>query len=264
MANSEDIGLLEVGVLILGSPESLRNPDLQSIHPNVRFSPPVYLPNDSRPGIRQLFLEFLLNGRFLTVGERGCSQGHINIRTEILSSSQSWTLVLEDDVGLPLDWFRRVRDVLPGFPHAAAPGVILLNTNPYFDLGAGLIKLGLLPSMTNAFFIHKDSMRERSFTELEYFERADWPISFSNLAFWSISGIAFELPTESRIGPRRKRRVSFFLFTFVRTILSPAISLVLRLPLGTYLAWSVIGPLRRDVALKLRALVTRLTDSRNS
>lgn len=251
MTNSEDGGLSELGVLVLGSPESLRNPDLQSIHPNVRFSPPVYLPKDPRPGIRQLFLEFLLNGRFLTFGERGCSQGYINMRTEILSSSQSWTLVLEDDVGLPLDWLKRVRDVLPEFPDAAAPGVILLNTNPHFDLGAGLIKLDLLPSGANAFFIHKDSMRERSFTELEYLERADWPISFSSVKFWSISDVAFEIPAESRIGPRKSRRVSFLFSTFVRAVFSPVFSRALRLPLSIYLSWSVIGPLKRDLSLRL-------------
>ena len=252
MANSEDIGLSEVGVLVLGSPESLRNPDLQSIHPNVRFSPPVYLASDFRPGAKRLFFEFLLNGKFLTVGERGCSQGHINIRTEILSSSQSWTLVLEDDVGLPLDWFSKVLYVIPGFPDSAAPGVILLNTNPHFNLGTGIVKLNILPSGANAFLVHRDALHQRSFTEIEYLERADWPISFSKLDFWSISGIAFELNVESTIGARKIRRMGFLVSTLLRAVLSPVLSLILRLPLSTYLSWSVIGPLRRDLALRFR------------
>ena len=252
MANSEDIGLSDVGVLVLGSPESLRNPDLQFIHPNVRFSPPVYLPSDFRPGAKRLFVECLLTGKFLTVGERGCSQGHINIRTEILSSPQVWTLVLEDDVGLPLDWLRKVRDVLPGLPHAATPGVILLNTNPHFNLGTGLIELSLLPSGANAYLIHKAALDARRFTELEYLERADWPTSFSGVQFWSLSDIAFEIPTDSRIGPRKRRRVRFLVSTLLRALFSPLFSRILKIPVKAYLSWSVFGPLNRDVKLRMR------------
>jgi hypothetical protein len=253
MGNGEDYDLSKVGVIVLGSPGSLRNPGLESVHPNVRFSPPVYLPVDIKPRISQLFREFLLNGRFLNAGERGCSQAHINLREEILLSPLSWTLVLEDDVGIPLDWYRRVCEVLPGFPDDAAPGVILLNTNPHFNLGPGLVKLNLLPSGTNAFLIHGNALRGRRFVESEHLERADWPISFSKVEFWSISDIAFELPTESRIGPRKNRRVSFLFSTFVRLVLSPVLSRVLGLPLSTYLFWSVIGPMKRDLTLKVKA-----------
>jgi hypothetical protein len=258
MGNGEDYDLSKVGVIVLGSPESLRNPDLQSIHPNVRFSPPVYLPVGIKPRINQLFREFLLNGRFLNVGERGCSQAHINLRKEILLSPLSWTLVLEDDVGIPLDWFRRVCEALPEFPDDAATGVILLNTNPHFNLGPGFVKLNLLPSGANAFLIHRNALQGRRFVEIEHLERADWPISFSKVQFWSISDIAFELPTESRIGPRKSRRVSFLFSTFLRGVLSPVLSRVLGLPLSTYLAWSVVRPLKRDLTLRFRNWRKRL------
>jgi hypothetical protein len=252
MGNGEDYDLSKVGVIVLGSPGSLRNPDLESIHPNVRFSPPVYLPVDIKPRISQLFSEFLLNGRFLTVGERGCSQAHIDLRKKILSSPKSWTLVLEDDVGIPLDWFRKVCEVLPRFPDVAPSGVILLNTNPHFNLGPGIVKLNLLPSGANAFLIHRDALASRRFSELESLEKADWPISFSSVEFWTISDIASELPTESRIGPRKSRRVSFLFSTFVRALFSPVFSIILRLTVGAYLSWSVIGPLKRDLVLRLR------------
>jgi hypothetical protein len=212
----------------------------------------VYLPVGIKPRISQLFREFLLNGRFLNVGERGCSQAHVNLRKKILSSPESWTLVLEDDVGIPQDWFRKVCEVLPRFPDDAAPGVILLNTNPHFNLGPGIVKLNLLPSGSNAFLIHRDALGNGRFAELESFERADWPISFSSVDFWTISDIAFEIPTESRIGPRKTRRVSFLFSTFVRGLFSPVLSRVLGLPLGTYLFWSVIGPMKRDLTLKLK------------
>jgi hypothetical protein len=253
MGNGEDYDLSKVGVIVLGSPGSLRNPSLESIHPNVRFSPPVYLAVDIKPRISQLFREFLLNGRFLSLGERGCSQAHINLRKEILVSPLSWTLVLEDDVGIPLDWFRRVCEVLPRFPDDAAPGVILLNTNPHFNLGPGVVKLNLLPSGANAFLIHRDALDNRRFAELESLERADWPTSFSSVDFWTISDLAFELPTESRVGPRKTRRVSFLFSTFVRALFSPMLARVLGLPLGTYLSWSVVGPMKRDLTLKVKA-----------
>lgn len=261
MANAENFDPSKVGIIVLGNLGSLRNPDLESIHPTVRFSPPVYLPMDDRPSIRTLFLEFALNGRLLTSGERGCSQAHINLRKEILSTPESWTLVLEDDVGIPLDWFRRVCEALPGFPDDASPGVILLNTNPHFNLGPGIVKLNLLPSGINAYLIHRDALTSRRFSELESLEKADWPTSFSSVEFWTISDIAFELPTESRIGPRKRRRVSFLLSTFVRAVFSPLLSRMLRLTVGAYLSWSVIGPLKRDLVLRLRRWKRRLSSS---
>ena len=252
MAKSEDYDQSKVGVIVLGSPGSLRNPDLQSIHHTVRFVPPVYLPIDFEAGINQLFREFLLNGRFLNTGERGCSQAHINLRKEILSSPDMWTLVLEDDVGIPLDWYGRICEFIPGFPDVAASGVILLNTNPHFNLGPGLVKLNLLPSGANAFLIHRDALENRRFSELESLERADWPISFSSVEFWSISRIAFEIPAESRIGLRKNRRVNFLFSTFVRAVFSPVFSRILRLPVGVYLSWSVVGPIKRDLTLRFR------------
>ncbi len=262
MANGEDSGLSRVGVVVLGTPRTLRNPNLQSIHPNVRFSPPVYLPIDSKPGIKHRFREFLLNGRVLNQRERGCSQAHINLRKEILSSPRSWTLVLEDDVGIPVDWFRKVSSRLPGLLEDAAPGVILLNTNPHFNLGAGFMKLKLQPSGANAFLIHKDTLDRRKFTQLEYLEIADWPSSFSNVEFWSISDIAFDLPIESTIGPRKTRRVSFVLSFFIRAVFSPLFSRFVGLPLDVFLSWSVVGPFRRDLTLRLRSSKVRLFGNR--
>ena len=251
IATKEDNGLSTLGVVVLGTPGLLRNPSLESVHPNVRFIPPVYFPANVKPSINQLFREFLLNGTPLIRGERGCSQAHINIRTDILSSNENWTLVLEDDVGMPSDWFTKVCSFLPGFPESFAPGVILLNTNPHFNLGTGLIELSLLPSGSNAFLVHRDALVGRSFTQLENLERADWPISFSRVRFWSIGDIAFCLPTESEIGLRKTKRVSFLLSSFIRAIFSPLSSRILGLPLRSYLFWSVLGPIKRDIALRL-------------
>jgi hypothetical protein len=262
MANGEDSAPAKVGVVVLGTLGSLRNPDLQFIHPNVRFSPPVYLPSNAEPNVNQRFYEYLLNGRVLNQGERGCSQAHITLRTEILSSHQSWTLVLEDDVGVPLDWFTRVCSLLPGFPEDAAPGVILLNTNPHFNLGNGLVKMNLQPSGANAFLVHKSVLEKRRFIQLEYLEKADWPSSFSNVEFWSISDLAFDLPIQSTIGPRKSRRVSFLLSSFIRAVFSPLFSRILGLPLDVYLSWSVFGPIRRDLALRLRCSKNRLVRDR--
>jgi hypothetical protein len=113
--------------------------------------------------------------------------------------------------------------------------------------------LSLLPSGANAFLIHRDALDNRRFAELESLERADWPISFSSVDFWSISNIAVEMPTESRIGPRKSRRVSFLFSTLVRALFSPVFCRVLGLPLSTYLYWSVVGPLKRDITLNLRS-----------
>ena len=124
------------------------------------------------------------------------------------------------------------------------------------------MKLKLQPSGANAFLIHKDTLDRREFTQLEYLEIADWPSSFSNVEFWSISDIAFDLPIESTIGPRKTRRVSFVLSFFIRAVFSPLFSRFVGLPLDVFLSWSVVGPFRRDLTLRLRSSKVRLFGNR--
>jgi hypothetical protein len=239
-----------VGIIVLGTRGSLRNPELEKIDQNVRFIPPVFFPVDVKPRLGQLLTEFFLNGRVLISGERGCSQAHINIRSEILSSTAIWTLVLEDDVGIAPDWLERVRKALPDFPDLAKPGVILLNTNPYFDLGPGVKRLNLQPSLANAFLIHKSCLELRTFAELDALQIADWPCSFSQVQFFSLSRVAFDLKLKSTIGIRKSNRFGFLISTLLRGIFAPLIAPLVGLPLKVFFSWCVLGPIRRDVVLR--------------
>ena len=241
-----------VGVIVLGAPGSLRNPKLERIAPGVRFVPPVFLPKEKGLGFGKLLREFFLNGRVLNWGERGCSQAHINIRAEIMSSPNMWTLVLEDDVGLPADWLSRLHDSLPGFPDSFTPSVVLLNTNPYFDLGPGVIRLGLQPSLTNAYLVHRSRLEPRPYKHLDALQIADWPCSFSGVSFFTLSNIAFDLQLRSTIGKRPASRLAFLISTLVRGIFSPLIAWFLNLPLKVFFSWCVLSPIRRDVVLRLK------------
>lgn len=241
---------IDVGVIILGSPGQLRNPNLENLQPNVRFSPPVYIPADTRPLAGQLIREFLLNGRFLNRGERGCSQAHINIRREIQDSPFTWTLVLEDDVDIPPNWYSKIGDCFPGFPDTVSPSLILLNTNPHFNLGSGPIKLSLQPSLTNAYLVHKSALMNRRFKHLDSLQIADWPCSFSDVSFWTLSDLAIGLKKTSTIGPRPTNRFAFIVSSLLRGVLSPLIASFLRIPLNVYFGWNVIGPIKRDLVLR--------------
>jgi hypothetical protein len=252
MTNSDFPDQSTVGVIVLGAPGSLRNPELEKIDPDVRFVPPVFFQNDKRVGFDQYLREFFLNGRVLNWGERGCSQAHINIRAEIMSSPNMWTLVLEDDVGLPADWLSRLDGYLPGFPDSFTPSVVLLNTDPYLNFGPGVTRLDLQPSYTNAYLVHRSCLEPRPYRHLDALQIADWPCSFSGVSFFTLSNIAFDLQFKSTIGARPASRLLFLISTVVRGIFSPFIALFLSLPLKVYLSWCVLGPIKRDLSLRLR------------
>lgn len=248
---------MNIGVIILGNRESLRNPRLLSVHPAPKFVSPVYLSADYRPSLRQLFLEFILNGKFLTNGERGCSLAHQNIRNQILNSSHEWTLVLEDDAGVSDDWLEKVCREFPQFPNNVLPSLILFNSNPYIDIGPGAKPLHIRPSTTSSFLVHRAALEARSQIQLDPFQIADWPCSFALTQFWIMSNISFDLKLESTIGPRKTRRLMSVLSALIQGVMSPVFSRIAGVPLRIYLSWCVIGPLKRDLTLRWRNMVSR-------
>jgi hypothetical protein len=245
--------LPDVGVFILGTESSLRNPALKRLQNNITYVSPVYLPDGEKTSFRQWLFEFLLNGRALTRGERGCTLAHINVRNAILNSNYEWSLVLEDDVSLPGDWLVRIQTELEDSLDSLHPFVLLLNTNPYFDFGLRPRKLKLKPALTNAFLIHRRVIEASKYRELEQFEVADWPTSFAYAEFWTMSGLAMELGLESRIGNRPTRRTLFALSAILRGLLSPIFATILRLPFKLYFGWSILGPVQRDLVLRIRS-----------
>jgi len=52
------------------------------------------------------------NGHPMTNGEKGCALSHINAYEEFLNSNSDYLLVLEDDIELPLDFFRVLDEVI--------------------------------------------------------------------------------------------------------------------------------------------------------
>ena len=244
-------------MIILGKPKSLRNADLLNIHPNIKFVTPVYLPADYRPSLRRLLLEFVLNGKFLTNGERGCALAHVNVRNEILKSSYSWTLVLEDDAGLNENWLEEVCDQLPQFPRNLPPSLILLNSSHYLDMGPGAQHLVIRPSLTSSFIAHRTAIEARSHVQLDPFQIADWPCSFAQTKFWTINNIAFDLNMKSTIGARPTQRIRAAVSALIMGFMSPVFSAIAGLPLQIYMSWCVIGPIKRDLILRWRNSLRR-------
>jgi hypothetical protein len=248
-----DKTLPDIGVFILGVRGALRNPALVDTHLNPEFVSPVFLDESTRATRRVQFTEYILNGHRLSKGERGCSLAHIDVRRAVANSSFSWNLVLEDDAGLPADWRAQLYSRLVTSLEALEPGVILLNTNPYFDLSYDCTVLNLKPSLANAFLIHRDVVHNRPHSNLERYEIADWPISFADVKFWTISRLAFDLNLESVIGFRKRSRVSFLLSLILRALFSPILTGLLGVPWRKYLRWSIVAPIRRDLGLRVRA-----------
>jgi hypothetical protein len=239
-----------VGIFVLGKQGRLRNPKLENLGESIVYVDPVYV--ETAPTFRSRVMQFALNGKLLNRGELGCAQAHINIRAEVLMSKYDWNLVLEDDVGLPEDWFDRLRSILEGFPDSHPPSVILLNTLASLNFGDDPKRLSIKPSLTNAFLIHRSLAGNRPFKNLEQFEVADWPVSFSGVDFWMISDVATDLAYQSTIGGRKPRRILFLSTVLIRFLFSPLIALLANLPVSTYIRWALFAPLRRDVVVRFR------------
>jgi GR25 family glycosyltransferase involved in LPS biosynthesis len=212
--------------------------------------PPVFVDDQDATSFRQALVEFILNGRLLNAGERGCAQAHINVRENILTSKHDWVLVLEDDVAVPVDWEIRLSNYLD--LGALMPSVVILNTDDYFNLGLELVELKLKPSLANAFLIHRKVLENRPYSSLERFEIADWPISFSGANFYSLSNFAFDTQKSSLIGSRPRSRVAFLTSILVRLLMLPLSAVVTAVPALVLARWSLAMPLKRDLALRWR------------
>jgi hypothetical protein len=246
--------LAHFGVFIIGNRGSLRNPHLEHTVPAHKFVSPVFLDPSTRLGLREALIEFTLNGRRLSLGERGCSQAHINVRREILNSKFDWVLVLEDDVSLPENINGELNKIVNS--ETLSPSVVLLNTDSYFDIGPDLREISLKPSLANAFLIHREVLERRPFAWLEKFEIADWPISFSGVDFYTISNLASESGAFSLIGARPRGRLAFLISIFCRFPLLPLGSFLTGVPIWTLANWTLLAPVKRDLVLRFRGITT--------
>lgn len=242
------------GVFIIGNRGSLRNPRLEDLFPEQKYVSPVFLEPGTRLGLRDTLIELALNGRQLSLGERGCSQAHINVRQEILNSKFDWVLVLEDDVMLAEN-FREELNKVVGLENLS-PSVLLLNTDSYFDLGPDLRELSLKPSLANAFLIHREVLESRPYDWLEKFEIADWPISFSGVNFYTISNLGSESEAFSLIGARPRGRLAFLISIFCRFPLLPLSSFLTGVPIWKLANWALLAPAKRDLVLRFRSIMT--------
>jgi hypothetical protein len=172
------------------------------------------------------------------------------VRKRILTSKYEWVLVLEDDVGLPVNWQDTLNKHVDLRAHK--PSVLILNTDEHFNLGVGLVELRLKPSSANAFLIHRKVLEARPYLHLEGFEIADWPISFSLMSFYSLSNFAFDTQSLSLIGSRPRSRIVFLTSVLVRMLVLPLSSLVTAVPILVLARWTLAMPLQRDLALRAR------------
>jgi hypothetical protein len=220
----------------------------------ITYVEPVFLGPDFSESWSQVAREISLNGRKLTVGERGCALGHMKVKDAVIDSGCPWARVLEDDVELPDGWVQCLdQKLLPLGEESLS--VLLLNTNPLLRLSPGVVKLKVKPSGANAFLISRASILNRRYKSLEAYEIADWPISFVRDKFFVLSGVVEDAGEISLVGKRPSSRTRFFLSTIVRLTLSPLICIYLKVSLSDYLRWSIFGPIIRDIKLRyLRSL----------
>lgn len=244
--------LAHANVLIIGHKGKLRNIKLASIDDEITFVAPVYFKNEL-PSSRllRLTLEIFLNGRFLKQGERGCSLAHIEARHQAKQLKYDWTLILEDDVDLPKNWLASVSLAARGI-EGLSNCLILLNSNLYLSQNSKFDALPFKPSYANAYLIHRSVILKRKYQRLETYEIADWPISFSRIKVYSLDGLAVDTHAQSQIGKRRTSRTYLVLDALVRLLFSPLLALILRVNLLEFLKWNVLGPLYKDVYLRIR------------
>jgi hypothetical protein len=252
-----DTSLSKVPIFVLGTRGDLRNPRLEILGEKATYVDPIFLATTSPERWSRILREIALNGRKLTVGERGCALGHIKVREAVLNSGSNWAIVLEDDVELPEGWANSLDYELRHVGENSIP-ILLLNTNPLIGFSREVVELMVKPSGANAFLISRESLMKRRYKSLEPYEIADWPISFVREKFFALSGIARDSGGYSLVGKRPYSRTRFLMSTVCRLALSPLICVYLRVSFSDYLRWSVLGPIIRDIKLRyLRSLASK-------
>jgi hypothetical protein len=243
---------IEIGAFVIGTPGSLRNPQLElAIGKGATFVPPVFLGKNHRAPLRALVREFILNGRLLTNGERGCARAHILVRDAITLSRYEWALVVEDDAELPREWraqLSRIFDL-----STLEPSVVLLSGDAANSLEVGLHPLKIKPSGAYAFLVHRSLLEARPFKNMERFEVADWPISFSKMRFFVLGHFAREGVSESLIGQRPVHIIPFYAGVALRLMGLPIASLVTGVSSRLLFNWTLLAPVKRDLVTRLRA-----------
>ena len=244
--------LPEFGVFIIGTPGILRNSELEQVSSAKTYVNPVFLEIGERLRPRESLIEFALNGRSLSSGERGCSQAHMGARQAIINSDFDWALVLEDDVYLPENWVEEIAARVS--LSTLHPSIVLLNTDLHFNLGPEIVKLRHKPSLANAFLVHRAVLESRPYAWLEKFEIADWPISFADVDFFTVSNLVEDAKAISLIGKRPRSRLAYLMSVLFRIPLLPLSSWITGVPICKLAKWTLLAPIRRDLFLRFRRI----------
>ncbi len=239
--------------IVVGRKGSLRNPSLVEVFGDLLvFSPPVYVDSQTKGGAR--FIEWLLNGRTLNVGERGAAQAHYNARLLGSKFATPWVLIMEDDAKLDQAGVQEIVSQLRKLDPAENLVIIFRTSLPASvrrkddPLAPQLIR-GAPSGAVASIFSHSALASAKS-SKLRKFEVADWPSSFADTKFLMMPNIYVDGVGDSRIGERRANRASYALSLVSRLLLTPVIAIATKTRLNACYRWLVLRPLIRDLRLE--------------
>ncbi len=257
-----------IDVYVIGVEDALRSPELsealESCPFPVTFVPPYRPEADALPTLTDSDAAELIFGRGLTIGEIGCWFAHRITYENILARGSEWSLILEDDAGLP----RAIWSDLPSWvaPLDATRPIILslfaqeaprghrVEAPPGVDMRA----LPYAPTNTVAYVMNRRAVAVALKGPRRAISTADWPPWSLDVDFFLMSESPVKHEAQSLIGARPDP--SFALRPLVRlaSVVSPRAWAAGRpyfRDVRGYLQWAVLIPARKALGRARKRII---------
>lgn len=179
---------LDLMVVVIGQPGSLRNPQLSREIQKFKhtFVPPVFVTKDLADSRSSQKLNLKLLGRALVAGEVGCALAHVEARRE--GSSADWVLVLEDDANINSEQIKASWELVRGIELKKPSIVTLVDPNAGKLRKLRLAAIPYAPSTTLAYFA-SSAVAALDLASQEIVGTADWPLHLQGCKFLELSGL---------------------------------------------------------------------------
>lgn len=250
--------MANLSIAVIGKRHETRNPELErelvQLGLKANWIDPVLVDARFSKSLEhsERDLMYALNGRVLSLGERGCALAHLNAFRHHVSTPDDWLLVLEDDATLSKGSGHAIKELAS---LRLGPAVVLLFTPPSIaahsskSANGAIVAAEAFPSGAVGYLINKSACALALDDETKALTPADFPVFQLGVKFFRVSGqgLVSEVQGSSSIGHIDFSKPAIFKLYFVKVLFGFISCLKGDLGPLTWFRYSILRPLRRDI-----------------